>query len=83
MTIDEAIAEIERLSDENANLDAACKMEHRENERLPAELQRIADHLEIWARDHADDATTETWAALYCVRSILAKSESPTPEKES
>lgn len=42
---------------------------------LLGELRRVTDHLDAWARDHSDEATAETWAALHCAREIIAKAE--------
>lgn len=42
---------------------------------LQRDLRRVVEHLEAWARDHAGEATTETWAALHCARETLRKSE--------
>jgi hypothetical protein len=43
---------------------------------LVAELERVTDHLETWARDHGEEATSETYAALHCARAAIAKSRS-------
>ncbi|MBB4649619.1 putative mannosyl-3-phosphoglycerate phosphatase (HAD superfamily) [Aminobacter niigataensis] len=42
---------------------------------LLGELKRMVEHFSAWANDHSDEATTETWAALYCARAALAKAE--------
>jgi hypothetical protein len=39
------------------------------------DLRRLTDHLAAWAEDHADEATSETWAALHCARETIAKAE--------
>lgn len=43
----------------------------RENKELRAELARVVEHLESWARDHSMEASTETWGALYCAHQLL------------
>ena len=40
---------------------------------LAAELSRMVEHFEAFARDHSDEATPETWAALHCAKAALAK----------
>lgn len=50
-----------------------------ENAELRGELARIVEHLSVWAKDHAEDATTETWAVIYCARALLTKERSPCP----
>jgi hypothetical protein len=42
------------------------------------DLRRLADHLAMWAEDHADEATSETWAALHCARETITKAERHT-----
>jgi molybdenum cofactor biosynthesis enzyme MoaA len=42
-----------------------------EIKRLRANLERVTDHLETWVRDHIEEATTETRAAIYCARAAL------------
>jgi hypothetical protein len=83
---------LEALSDENANLDAACKMRDRENERLRALNAEMREALREFNRiaqedEHRGDDllwTTVWQETVEKARAILAKSESPTlPEKES
>lgn len=40
-----------------------------------AELKRMIDHFGIWANDHSEEATTETWAALHCAKAAILKAE--------
>lgn len=40
-------------------------------------LLRVTDHLEAFAADHPDDATTETAAAIWCAREALAACARP------
>lgn len=47
------------------------------NEML-LDLKRLADHLAVWAEDHSDEATAETWAALHCARETIRKAEGRT-----
>ena len=44
-----------------------------------AELQRMVDHGGTWASDRSEEASTETWAALYCAKAAIAKAL-PLPE---
>lgn len=46
---------------------------------LFAQLARVTDHLEVWARDHSDERTSETDAAIYCARAVLARAKGETP----
>jgi hypothetical protein len=81
-----AALRLEAKEDENANLDAACKMEHRENERLrealtmtDTMLEALAIQLLSWRKEPVVNVEGRREAN----RAIL-KSESPTlPEKES
>lgn len=42
------------------------------------ELKRMVDHFEAFANDHSMDATTETWAALYCAKAAIRDFEQKT-----
>lgn len=44
-----------------------------ERRELAAEMKRLFEHFETWARDHSADATAETWAIIHCSRAILDK----------
>lgn len=44
---------------------------------LRENLARVTEHLTIWAYNHPDDATTETWSALHCARLALAGASQP------
>lgn len=48
--------------------------------QLRENLDRVTDHLSTWVADHADEATTETHAALYCARDILARTAAAAPQ---
>jgi hypothetical protein len=50
---------------------ATIERQAAEIERLRANLDRVTDHLETWVRDHIEEATTETRAAIYCARAAL------------
>ncbi len=43
------------------------------------DLKRVTDHLETWARDHADECTADIDAAIFCARQRLA---APEPVEE-
>lgn len=45
---------------------------------LAAEMHRLLDHFESWARDHSAEATAETWAIIHCSRETLRAAESPS-----
>jgi hypothetical protein len=77
-----AALRLEAKEDENANLDAACKMRDRENERLRALNAEMREALEgcLSTLTHYGPPGWE-WEDI---RALLAKSESPTlPHKES
>lgn len=38
-----------------------------------AELERVTDLLDTWAKDHPTERTAEIDAALHCARAVLAK----------
>lgn len=42
---------------------------------LLAELKRMVEHFGAFASDHSEEASSETWAALYCARAAIAKAE--------
>jgi hypothetical protein len=42
---------------------------------LLAELQRMVEHFGTWASDRSEEASTETWAALYCAKAAISKAE--------
>lgn len=61
-------------SDNEANAAHIVKCVNAHDE-LVAEMRRLLDHFETWARDHSTDATAETWAIIYCARAALTKAE--------
>jgi len=46
---------------------------------LLAELERMVEHFQVFASDHADMASTETWSALHCAKATIAKATGGTP----
>lgn len=40
-----------------------------------AELGRVTDLLETWAKDHPQDRTSEIDAAIHCARAVIAKAK--------
>ncbi|TJU85595.1 MAG: hypothetical protein E5Y10_24560 [Mesorhizobium sp.] len=56
----------DRNAEANAHLISAAP-------NLFAELHRITNHLEEWARYHSDERTAETDAAIHCARAALSK----------
>jgi hypothetical protein len=52
------------------------------NAKLVAEMRRLLNHFESWARDHSDEATAETWAIIHCSRAALSRSQKPVADGE-
>ena len=65
-----SINDYDRLSKEEAAANMALIAAAPE---LLGELQRMVEHFEPFAKDHSDEASSETWAALYCAKLVLAK----------
>ena len=40
-------------------------------ETLRANLSRMVEHFGLWARDHSEEASSETWSVLHCARVAL------------
>lgn len=72
--VKESAAEIVHASEARAQSAEAKAQSLAEN------LQRVTDHLAIWARDHSMDRTAETDAALFCAREALASYRRPQGE---
>lgn len=51
-------------------------MNHYEYNVL-SELERMVEHFEVFANNHSREATTETWAALYCAKAAIRMAKHP------
>lgn len=51
--------------------EAALASMTAERDRLSGDLARMVEHFGTWANDRSEEATTETWGALYCARETL------------